>query len=102
MFRSRYALYIANVPKIIKYLILISDVTPPDSEFRSMFISTAFNVDWPRDTFYSTQEQQDQLLEFLDEAERINFNAVMFQVSNDKNQGLGLGGLGQSRRARAV
>ena len=53
----------------------------PDPEFRALFIASAFNVDWPTQSGESSSVQKQQLLAFLDVAEEMNMNAVMFQVS---------------------
>eukprot|EP00095_Tigriopus_kingsejongensis_P012403 maker-scaffold755_size101758-snap-gene-0.22 protein:Tk12403 transcript:maker-scaffold755_size101758-snap-gene-0.22-mRNA-1 annotation:"hypothetical protein CAPTEDRAFT_109895" len=52
----------------------------PDPEFRALFIATAFNVDWPTNGGESASEQQDQMLAYLNVADEMNMNAVMFQI----------------------
>lgn len=58
----------------------------PDPEFRSMFVATAFNVDFPTSPYDSTADQEGQLDDYVATAADINFNAIMFQVSGS-NQG---------------
>lgn len=61
-------------------IVIIHFSDAPDMEFRSMFIATAFNVDWPTYTGQDSDAQKEQMVAFLDAAERLNMNAVMFQV----------------------
>ncbi len=52
----------------------------PDPEFRSTFVASAFNVDFPTNPSDSTDEEKAQLDAFVDSVDGINFNAIMFQV----------------------
>ncbi len=45
-----------------------------------MFVASAFNVDFPTSPSDSTEDQMAQLDAFVDAADAINFNAIMFQV----------------------
>ena len=55
-------------------------VVEPDSEFRSVFIATAWNVDWPTSSGDSVITQQQQMITYLDMMADTNMNAVVFQV----------------------
>ncbi len=55
----------------------------PDTEFRSMFIATAYNIDWPDSDSEPTDKQKSQMISFLETTVDINFNAIMFQVHTD-------------------
>lgn len=55
-------------------------IQAPDPEFRALFIASAFNVDWPTYGGESSSEQQNQMLAFLNTAEEMNMNAIMFQI----------------------
>lgn len=55
-------------------------VSEPTSEFRSLFIATAWNVDWPTSSADSVAAQQQQMLTYLNMMDSTNMNAVVFQV----------------------
>ena len=50
-----------------------------DPEWRAMWIATVYNIDWPLSSGDSSGEQQQQLLSYLDMAQQLNFNAIVFQ-----------------------
>lgn len=49
-------------------------------EFRSVWVATVANIDWPSRKDLSTEEQQKELLAILDKCRELNMNAVIFQV----------------------
>ncbi|MDY7015272.1 MAG: family 10 glycosylhydrolase [Cyanobacteriota bacterium] len=49
-------------------------------EFRAVWISTVWNVDWPSRRGLSTQQQQQELLQIIQKAADLNLNAVILQV----------------------
>lgn len=56
-------------------------------EFRAVWIATVSNIDWPSsNTATSVQQQQQELIQILDGVERLNMNAVIFQVRTKKIQ----------------
>ena len=63
-----------------QYDISALDITFPDPEFRSVFIATVENIDWPADVGQSTDSQKAQIDEYVDKLAGMNSNAVMFQV----------------------
>ena len=52
----------------------------PTREFRGVWAATVANIDWPSSSGLTTAQQQDELVEMMDRAERLGFNAVVFQV----------------------
>jgi len=65
-------------------VVMASSVTaePPPSpkkEFRSIWVTTAWGLDWPKTT--SRSGQQSSLIGILDQMKRQNMNAIVFQVS---------------------
>ena len=50
-----------------------------DPEFRAMWIATVYNIDWPTSSGDSSSAQQQQMIEYLDLAQGLNFNAIVFQ-----------------------
>lgn len=64
------------------YSLHTSKVSPPAParEFRGAWIATVANIDWPSRPGLTTAEQQAELIAILDNAQRLNLNAVMFQV----------------------
>jgi uncharacterized lipoprotein YddW (UPF0748 family) len=59
----------------------VSAQHPPKEEFRSAWIATVFNLDWPRGT--TTAAQQQSLIKILDDAKALGLNAVMFQIRTE-------------------
>ena len=50
------------------------------TEFRGAWIATVTNIDWPSSPGLSVDEQKAELIELLDLAQRMNMNAIVFQV----------------------
>jgi len=73
---------------ILKYLfIILSVILPgllwgqqPKREFRGMWIATVNNLDWPSKAGDKAEKQQQELINMLDTLEKLNFNAVIFQI----------------------
>jgi uncharacterized lipoprotein YddW (UPF0748 family) len=59
-----------------------SAVAPPTPvrEFRAAWVATVANIDWPSKPGLSVVEQKTELLNLLDRAAQLKFNAVLFQV----------------------
>ncbi|MDP3437844.1 MAG: family 10 glycosylhydrolase [Bacteroidales bacterium] len=57
-----------------------SQVYDGKHEWRAVWIATVNNIDWPSRPGLSSQEQQKELIEYLDLFKKMNFNAVVFQV----------------------
>ena len=55
-------------------------VAAPDVEFRSLFMATVWNVDWPLTSSDTTAEAQQQMLDYLDMMQNTNMNSLVFQV----------------------
>ncbi|MGH9456059.1 MAG: glycoside hydrolase family 10 protein [Thermoanaerobaculia bacterium] len=55
---------------------------PPElpREFRGVWVATVKNIDWPSRPGLTRGEQQREILEILDRARALNFNAVVLQV----------------------
>lgn len=51
-----------------------------DPEFRSIFLATVDNIDWPAYGGQDSDLQKADLIEYLDTFAGMNSNAVMFQV----------------------
>jgi uncharacterized lipoprotein YddW (UPF0748 family) len=49
-------------------------------EFRGVWVATVGNVDWPSKPGLPVAQQKAELLAILDRAQRLNLNAVIFQV----------------------
>ena len=59
---------------------LVADVPPIQREFRSAWVATVANIDWPSQPGLSTAEQQAEMRALLDDAVRLNLNAIILQV----------------------
>lgn len=53
---------------------------PRKRELRAMWISSVVNIDWPRRTGLTADEQRAEFLHWLDVAEQFNLNVVFVQV----------------------
>ncbi|MGB1261138.1 MAG: glycoside hydrolase family 10 protein [Akkermansiaceae bacterium] len=49
-------------------------------EFRGVWVASVYNIDWPSRKGLSASSQQSEMRAFLDQAVRLNLNAVIFQV----------------------
>lgn len=49
-------------------------------EWRAAWVATVNNIDWPSSPGLSSQEQQAELIEYLDLFKKMNFNAIVLQV----------------------
>ncbi len=62
-------------------LFFVANAQPyPKREFRGAWITTVNQLDWPSVAGSSAQTQREELIRKLDHLERLNFNAVIFQV----------------------
>jgi len=57
---------------------------PMKEEFRAIWIATVSNIDWPSSETDSPAQQQLELIKILDTVQRLNMNAVIFQVTSKK------------------
>jgi len=59
------------------------DNFPPDPipyEFRGVWVATVDNIDWPSKRTLTRDQQKKEMLDMLDLAQRLHFNAIIFQV----------------------
>ncbi len=52
----------------------------PKEELRGVWISTAFNIDWPSSTLISTEEQKQEFITLIDKHKSNGINAVFVQI----------------------
>jgi uncharacterized lipoprotein YddW (UPF0748 family) len=58
-----------------------TDVAPPlRREFRAAWVATVANIDWPSKPGLSTADQKAEMIALLDDAVRMNLNAIILQV----------------------
>jgi uncharacterized lipoprotein YddW (UPF0748 family) len=53
-------------------------------EFRAAWIATVTNIDWPSSRTATPAQQQTELITILNTLQRLNMNAVVFQVLQKK------------------
>ena len=53
---------------------------PVKEEFRAIWIATVNNMDWPSSKTAAPTQQQTELINILNTVQRLNMNAVIFQV----------------------
>ncbi len=52
----------------------------PSQEFRAVWVATVANIDWPSKPGLPVEQQQQELIDLLNRAAALNFNAIFFQV----------------------
>lgn len=62
------------------YLFAQNSNKAPKREFRGVWIATVKNIDWPSKPGLNSDMQKDELIQILDEHQKNNMNAIMFQV----------------------
>ncbi len=53
---------------------------PLPREFRGVWVATVANIDWPSKPGLPTAQQQAELLKVFNDADKMNLNAIIFQV----------------------
>jgi len=72
--------------KITFFIILISvsiglkAQLVPDEEFRAVWITTAFNIDWPSSAKLTSEEQKQEFVKLLESHQSYGINAVFVQI----------------------
>jgi uncharacterized lipoprotein YddW (UPF0748 family) len=74
--------------KITGYILLLIlflqantiEAQPKKREFRGTWLATVNNLDWPLKAGQPTKIQKKELINILDTLEKLNFNAVLFQI----------------------
>jgi uncharacterized lipoprotein YddW (UPF0748 family) len=49
-------------------------------EFRGVWVTTAWNIDWPSQRGLPVEQQKSELIEILDRIQSLNFNAIILQI----------------------
>lgn len=49
-------------------------------EFRGVWVTTAWNIDWPSQRGLSVEQQKSELIEILDRIQALNLNAIVLQI----------------------
>ncbi len=52
----------------------------PEQELRAVWITTAFNIDWPSSTKISSEEQKAEFINLIEAHKRNGINAVFVQI----------------------
>lgn len=58
----------------------LAQQTPRQEQMRGVWVSTAFNLDWPTRQGMSAYEQQAEFIDYLEKFEEIGINTVILQV----------------------
>ncbi len=82
--------YLKRAPEIYsQYIIVLSKVPRPkvsvshQREFRAVWITSVWNIDWPFSNKLSTDQQKTELLRILDRLAQMNFNAIILQIRSE-------------------
>ena len=59
-------------------------IEPMKEEFRAIWTATVDNIDWPSSKTDTPAKQQSELIDILNTVQRLNMNAVIFQVIRKK------------------
>lgn len=64
------------------HALMTSSVSAPPlpREFRAAWIASVANIDWPSKPGLSESEQQSEMTRILDQVDRMNMNAIIFQI----------------------
>ena len=62
---------------------IFSQSIPPKREMRAAWIATVTNLDWPSSPNLTTNQQQQELINLLDELDRDGINTVVFQIRSE-------------------
>jgi len=66
---------------LIFWLVTVSlEANQGKREFRGIWIATVNNLDWPNKAGEPSKNQKRELINILDTLEKLNFNAVIFQI----------------------
>ncbi|MDZ7717340.1 MAG: family 10 glycosylhydrolase [Balneolaceae bacterium] len=67
-------------PEIEKPSVQQVDGLKPNREFRAVWVATVANIDWPSEPGLPVDRQKEEMIDILDRAAALNFNAIIFQV----------------------
>jgi len=59
---------------------VIEPPPPAPREFRGVWVATIDHIDWPPKDVFSTEKQQEALINILDRAQQLHLNAIILQV----------------------
>lgn len=69
---------------IFAFLVHLQSENPPGNElmreFRAVWLTSVWNIDWPHNTNVSAEAQKNRLITMLNTLQETNINAVLFQV----------------------
>jgi uncharacterized lipoprotein YddW (UPF0748 family) len=60
-------------------------LAPMKEEFRAAWIATVTNIDWPSSSTSTPTQQRNELINILNTVQKLNMNAVIFQVTQLKD-----------------
>ncbi len=76
-----------NQQRIILYLIICLKISTslhsqiaPEKELRGVWITTAFNIDWPSSALSTTEEQKAEFISLIEAHQKNGINAVFVQI----------------------
>ena len=73
-------LYLATAALASAWQQVNEDAPEPAREFRAVWVSTVYNLDWPSRAGLSAAEQKQELLAILNKAVQLKLNAVILQI----------------------
>ncbi|MDR9364212.1 MAG: family 10 glycosylhydrolase [Balneolaceae bacterium] len=69
-----------TISKIPDSSTLDAESFKPNREFRAVWVATVANIDWPSEPGLTVHDQKEEMIDILDRAAALNFNALIFQV----------------------
>ena len=73
-------LIIIFLSSLLTFNLNAQEATLPKREMRGVWIATVDNIDWPSKMGLSARKQKNEYIELLNSLEKVNMNAVIFQV----------------------
>ncbi len=68
------------LPTLALSALIAQSPADPPREFRAAWIATVDNIDWPSKPGLSADQQKSEMVRILDTVEKLNMNAVIFQI----------------------
>ncbi|NJK66071.1 MAG: family 10 glycosylhydrolase [Microcoleus sp. SU_5_3] len=82
--------YLKKAPKIAsQYTVIPGKISLPTvqvshrREFRAVWITSVWNIDWPFSNNLSVEQQKTELVKILDRLAEMNFNAIILQIRSE-------------------
>jgi uncharacterized lipoprotein YddW (UPF0748 family) len=71
-----------GAPPVPETLVIVDyeDHLKPKKEFRAVWVASVANIDWPSEPGLTVEQQKQEMIDILDRAAALHFNAIILQV----------------------